>query len=271
VLQHQEEITHLVLVHGFDMELRAVRHRERVARALRRAAAELGKPLIEVETNLRAFADRHARWSSEYFGSALCSVALLLSEVLGKVYIAASFTEALSVRTPSGSHPHLDPLWSTEATEIVFDGMERDRLQKAARIAESEVALRSLRVCWQNRGRTYNCGSCEKCLRTMVNLRIAGALDRCSTFERPLDLRGVARIVCRDQYERLLVEENLLACQRAGSDPELERALRESLAARPTQLRAKIAGGDLPRRAVRKLRRSVGLRTHNWDFVPVLF
>jgi 7-cyano-7-deazaguanine synthase in queuosine biosynthesis len=267
VLQHQEEITHLILVHGFDMELRAVRRREQTADVLRRAAAELGKPLIEVETNLRAFADRYVRWGADYHGAALCSVALLLSRVLGKVYLAASYNEALSVQIPAGSHPHLDPLWSTEATQIIFDGMESGRPQKAARIAESDVALRSLRVCWENRGRTYNCGRCEKCLRTMVNLRIAGALDRCPTFDRPLDLRAVARVVCTDEYERLLVEDNLLACQAAGNDPELEQALQQCLAWRPSKLQAAMAKGDLRRRAVRKLRRSLGMPTHNWDFV----
>jgi 7-cyano-7-deazaguanine synthase in queuosine biosynthesis len=267
VLQHHAEITHLVLVHGFDMELRAVGRRERVAAELRRAAAELGKPLIEVETNLRAFADRYVMWSDHYFGSAVSSVALLLSGVLGKAYIGASFTEALSVRMPWGSHPHLDPLWSTEATEIVFDGME-SRPHKAARIAESDVALRSLRVCWEGRGEAYNCGRCEKCLRTMVNLRVAGALDRCPTFARPLDLGAVARMVIADECARLLVEDNLVACQAAGNDPDLERALEECLAARPSRLRALIAEGDLRRRAVRKLRRSLGQPTYDWDFAP---
>src|SRR5207237_184203 len=170
LLKHREEITHLILVHGFDMELRAVRRREQVANVLKRAAADLGKPLIEVETNLRAFADRYVGWSEHYFGSALASVALLLSGVLGKVYVGASFTEEVSVPMPWGSHPHLDPLWSTEATKIVFDGMECGRPAKAARIADSEVALHSLRVCWESPDGTYNCGRCEKCLRTMVNL-----------------------------------------------------------------------------------------------------
>ena len=266
LLSHKEEITHLILVHGFDMELRDVHRRERVAAELRRAAAELGKPLIEVETNLRAFADRYVRWSDDYCGSALASVALLLSGVLGKVYVGASFTEELSARMPWGSHPDLEPLWSTEATEIIFDGTV-GRPQKAALIATSDVALRSLRVCWEGRDGAYNCGRCEKCVRTMVNLRIVGALARCPAFARPLDLRAVARMVIADECARILVEDNLVACQAAGDDPELERALRECLAASPSRLRALIAAGDLRRRAVRRLQRSLGMPTYNWDFL----
>src|SRR2546430_360740 len=239
------------------MELRETRLRERVADALRRAAQELGKPLIEVETNLRAFSDSYVSWSEEYDGSALASVALLLSAELGKVYIPASFSEAFLM--PWGTHPHLDPLWSTEGTEIVHDGNQTGRPQKVARIAQSEAALRWLRVCWENRDQAYNCGRCEKCLRTMVNLRIAGALDRCPTFARPLDLRAVRNLVIPDECARIFVEENLEACRAAGTDPELEQALEACLVARPSRLRALVADGDLRRRALRKLRRSLGL------------
>jgi hypothetical protein len=247
------------------MQLRETRLRERVADALRRAAQDLGKPLIEVETNLRAFSDAYVGWSEEYDGSALASVALLLSAELGKVYIPASFSEAFLM--PWGTHPHLDPLWSTETTEIVHDGNESGRPQKVARIAQSEAALRWLRVCWENRDHAYNCGRCEKCLRTMVNLRIAGVLDRCPTFARPLDLGAVQSVVIPDECARIFVEENLIACRAAGGDPDLERALEACLAAHPSRLRALLAEGDLRRRALRKLRRSLGLPTHNWDFV----
>jgi hypothetical protein len=101
----------------------------------------------------------------------------------------------------------------------------------------------------------------------MVNLRIAGALDRCATFARPLDLGAVSSVVIPDECARIFVEENLVACRAAGNDPDLERALEGCLAAHPSRLRALLAEGDLRRRALRRLRRSLGLPTHNWDFV----
>jgi hypothetical protein len=45
--------------------------------------------------------------------------------------------------------------------------------------SHSEVLAR-LRVCWENLG-NYNCGLCEKCIRTMLGLRAIG-VDRCPTF-----------------------------------------------------------------------------------------
>ena len=74
------------------------------------------------------------------------------------------------------SHPALDPLWSTEAVEVVHDGAETRRVDKVAALAASPLALRYLRVCWENRGGAYNCGRCGKCMRTMVDLDLAGAL-----------------------------------------------------------------------------------------------
>jgi hypothetical protein len=47
--------------------------------------------------------------------------------------------------------------------------------------------LRHLRVCHVSPGDVYNCGRCEKCLRTMVALRVTG-LDRWASSFPPLDL-----------------------------------------------------------------------------------
>ena len=98
VLTHLDEITGLVFVHGFDIQPRELGLRALVSESLRRAASRLGKPLIEVETNVRAFSDRFAAWSEEYHGSALASVALLLSPQFGRLYIPASFPPAIRRR-----------------------------------------------------------------------------------------------------------------------------------------------------------------------------
>lgn len=226
-LKHQDEITHLVFVHGFDLPLRDTALRPRVAEALRQAAAELGKPLLEVETNLREFLDRSMNWVFTH-GTALASVAQFLSGTLRTLYVPASNTYANLF--PTGSHPILDPLWSTEAMEIVHDGCEANRVEKVARIAKSDTALRWLRVCWENPGSTYNCGRCEKCQRTMINLYLAGAQERCPTFDQPIDPARVARFPAWTTGVRIHAEENLRALEQAGRDPQLQRALRDFLA-----------------------------------------
>jgi len=227
VLRHQEEITTLILVHGFDIELENVALRQRVTAMIREAAERLGKHLIEIETNLRDFCDAYANWPTHQFGAALAAVAMMLAPQLRKVYFPAS----LSYRdlTPCGSHPLIDPLWSTEEMEVILDGLAVTRLQKVARVASSEVAMKSLRVCWENPEGAYNCCKCEKCLRTMIELQIHDALHKCTAFDHPLDLRRIARIDVTDKYHKIFVEESLGAVEQTGKHPQLAKALRDAL------------------------------------------
>jgi len=266
VLSHLDEISALVFVHGFDIRPREVALRARISESLRKAASRLGKPLIEVETNMRTFSDRFAAWSEEYHGSALASVALLLSPQFGRFYIPASFPPGYSV--PWGSHKDLDPLWSSEATDIIHDGGDATRVEKVRFLASSEVALQSLRVCWENRGGHYNCGHCEKCIRTMVNLRVAGALERCTTFKNQLDLSEVARVSIPDDCARFFIEENLQAAKEIG-DGELVDAIARSLSRKQGGIADRIRRGDLRERFGRRIRRIAGRPTHDWELSGV--
>ena len=240
-LKHKEEITHLVFVHGFDVPVHDLPLRTNVSQSLREVAARLQKPLIEVETNLREFSDRYVNWDY-YHGAALAAVGHLLSSRLCKMFIAASRSYADLI--PLGSHPLLDPLWSTETIEFVHDGCEATRFEKAATIASDDVALKHLRLCWENRDGAYNCGECEKCLRTMACLRTVGVLQKCPAFESPLNLKALARLEVAESH-RAHFENNLRVLESSGADPELAGALRTCLSNRR---RAGIA-----RRALQKL------------------
>jgi hypothetical protein len=78
---------------------------------------------------------------------------------------------------PRATHPDLDPLFSTERTEILHYGFA-SRLQKVTRVAQSPDALRTVQVCRLNRSaQDTNCGRCEKCIRTMIHLHLLGKLD----------------------------------------------------------------------------------------------
>jgi len=64
-------------------------------------------------------------------------------------------------------------------TQIYHDGCDVTRSQKVDRVAQTDAALSVLRVCFKEYttfGAAYNCGTCEKCVRTMVDLRIAGVV-----------------------------------------------------------------------------------------------
>ena len=233
-LKHESEIDTLVLVHGFDIWLDDYGLREQVSKELQAVACKLGKQLIEVETNLREFTDQFLDWGLQAFGGGLASVAILLSNQLKKIYIPSS--ESFAHLDPCGSHPMLDPLWGTERLEIIHDGCEATRVEKAKRVAQSDLALSHLRVCYQNllkkghygeRPDKWNCGHCEKCVRTMLNLYIADALDRCPTFRTPLSGELIQQTDPKYDLAYFHMEENLLYLKEKEGDTELSRALAE--------------------------------------------
>lgn len=184
LLKHETEIDTLVFIHGFDIALDDTSLRWHVSKMLYEVAEHFGKDVIEVETNLRDFSDSRVSWE-RYHGAALAVIALTLKRSVEKIFIPSS--RPYDLLKPWGSSPLLDPLWSTRQIEFVHDGCEANRMEKCDRLAENDVALETLRVCWENRSGAYNCGRCEKCVRTMVQLLAAGALDRCTTFSEPLD------------------------------------------------------------------------------------
>ncbi len=229
LLKHELEITHLIFVHGFDIRLEDRALYARSLDGVRRVCAAFGKSLIEIETNLRSFSDPLIDWD-DYHGAAGAFVAHLLSTHLRKVFFACGMT--YDEWKPFGTNPFLLSLWSSEAMEFVGDGYEARRLQKIARVAESTVAMDVLRVCWENPEGAYNCGRCEKCLRTMVGLRMAGMLERCSAFDRTLNLDALARrpYVFANPVVRRCWTEIQAELNRRGNDPELGHAVAAFLA-----------------------------------------
>jgi hypothetical protein len=101
-----------------------------------------------------------------------------------------------------GSHPVLDHLWPTEMLEIVHDGAEATRTDKVVhQIGRSRLALETLSVCWRSEP-AHNCGICEKCLRTMVALEMAGTLEACTTLPRTRDIRALRDVHMPGEPER---------------------------------------------------------------------
>jgi hypothetical protein len=137
-----------------------------------------------VRCNARQLFNTVISWDF-YHGSVLASTAHALGGVLGRCVIPSTHTYAELL--PWGSDPLLDPLWSTEGVEVIHDGCETTRTEKVQRLAEWPLALQHLRVCWPDWIEEYNCGKCEKCIRTMIALHVAGALPRSRTFPRALD------------------------------------------------------------------------------------
>jgi len=239
LLKHRDEITDLIHIQGLEHLPEDSPGYLPSAQLVRRVAARLGKNVIEVETNLRPLYDAHRiRWVQEGHGAVLVSVGHLLYPEFGRIYIAASHTYAHI--KPWGSSPLLDPLWSTEGLEFVHDGCEASRVEKVRCVARSDLALQNLRVCFERPVHALNCGRCEKCIRTMLELLAVGALDRCTAFEVGLDPARVAALRIKREGMRHNYEDSLAALEQTGKHRAMARAVRQALrrSRRPEQLRA---------------------------------
>jgi hypothetical protein len=171
-------------------------HENFVTRGRSAAAAMaqgLGVPLTFVRTNLADIDRDFLFFRQEYFGSAYAAVAHLFSRRFTSVSFASA--QQLGIRLdPLGSHPLLDPLYSTGALAFRHEGAERTRLQKAETLATRPDLLPDLHVCLSTPlarpGR--NCGRCEKCLHTQIELLLAGAPAAAAAF--PPDSLGAEAI-----------------------------------------------------------------------------
>jgi len=228
LLKHREEIDTLLYVHGFDLRLENQALRREVSAHLRSAAREFGKRLIEVETNLMELPNQAGlHWGYLAHGAALATVAHLLEHELERIYIPAS--SHLHRLIPFGSHPLLDPLWSSAGLRFFHDGCEASRFAKAEQVARSPESLRILRVCWENRGNQYNCGECEKCIRTMMHLEALDALERCPTFPHRFSRALFDTVDLSREAVRLFYEQTLDDLRARNLAPAIQEMLRERL------------------------------------------
>lgn len=191
VVSQYPEVTHLVFVRGLDLAGRPPAFTDEVERRLRAAAADLGKTLYVVDTNVRELSNQLLPWDV-YFASPLAAVALLLAPLFERVLVTGDMDYATTVG--QGVDPLVDHLWSTEELEIAHACGRYSRIERTALIADDPIAQRALRVCWENLDGAYNCGRCRKCLSTMITLEALGKREPFSVFPSQLDLSPVADI-----------------------------------------------------------------------------
>ena len=255
VLKNVGAITHLILIDRLDSKQM---NSASVCRDTRehagRVAVRLGKELLVVETNARTLFVPAVTWK-DYHGAVLAAIGLGLRKVMGTVFIAGTHT--YGQLRPWGSHPLLDPLWSTEATEIIYDGAEATRAQKIMNcLCHSELALQSLRVCL-SAGDQYNCGRCEKCLRTMIPLYMAGCLGQATAFPATLGVGEVARHIYETEGKIQFIQENITLLESKADKSPLDRRLLRALQDAIRRSRQKLARRE--RKKNRKLRPARGL------------
>jgi hypothetical protein len=90
---------------------------------------------------------------------------------------------------PTGTHPLLEPNYSSDALTIRHEGVGWTRLDRLREIASWGPAVENLVVCQHGPPPPLlNCGACEKCIRTMTALLALDSLGRARQFP-PVEIR----------------------------------------------------------------------------------
>ncbi len=184
---HPRAIKDGLLVYGLEQDIPEIF--EYVKNSLSAAAQDVGITLIPVYTNLylpyrQEDSGNHWEfWWGKFMGAALAAVAHAFSQRLTEVSISPDYD--IPNQVPHGSHPLVDPNYSSVGLRIRHDGVAFSRFAKTKMVADWGVPLQHLRVC--NKYQLYkpgefNCGKCEKCIRTMLALLALGRLAKTQSF-----------------------------------------------------------------------------------------
>ena len=170
-----------ILVYG--LEIYKPEAFEYVRENLKILARDANLTLIPVYTNVRYLDADWTFWENEFEGAVFASIA----HALVRRFSAVSLASSVSIKDayPHGSHPLLDPSYSSSDLQIRHELITLSRYERTQLVAGWDTALQSMRVC--NHSEEYqshllNCGKCEKCVRTMLALLALGVLGRAGAF-----------------------------------------------------------------------------------------
>lgn len=243
------ELSHLIYVEGFDVDLSDRSRLETVTGLVRRVAAASGLPAIIVSTNLRQVrAFSRVPWDRISHGGALAAVGHLLRLHHNRILIPSGgqFDRWASV-------PMLDPTRSSSSLTVVNHGNPASRQDKVRALVGWPLVHENLRVCWLNRVPDLNCGVCEKCLRTRVAFLAAGYEGGLPTMPPTPLSEGIDAIAAVHWPAHTMWEDFLPHLTDASVASAVERLVARSRLRRPE--------GRLGR-IVRKVRRAAARLTH---------
>ncbi|MCF8430909.1 MAG: hypothetical protein K9G34_03130, partial [Melioribacteraceae bacterium] len=156
-----------------------------------------------------------------FHGALLSAIGHLLSKGIGRIYIPSTYSYGDLL--PFGSHPLLDPMWSSKNFEIVHHGNESSRLEKIKYLNKSGVDLSKLRVCFADNDSMVNCGKCEKCIRTSLGLLAVNGIDSSEINIAALRKLNIS------PYNRFVYTELLYELEKIGSYPEICYAISSAI------------------------------------------
>lgn len=175
-------------------------------------AKEINVDALMMNTNLFDIYLPH--W--EYDAGVICRISsvLVFQKTLKRYYISNAvtysdyakndYTKSSGGTLSEMSDPIIMPLLSPDGLDMVWDGAQHTRTEKTANIVNNPLAQKHLNVCVNSSDGhidATNCSVCPKCLRTLMALESAGALQK---FSGVFDLRQWKKHSFRYKCEQVL-------------------------------------------------------------------
>ncbi|CAA2139048.1 hypothetical protein [Hyphomicrobium sp. ghe19] len=154
---------------------------------IRSVAATLDIPVETVETNFHcAYPEAHVKCHT------IRNIAAAISlEGISSIYYSSAYklSELAYDKAKKHALAYIDPVimrsFLPSGFEAIYVGWEADRLEKTQAICNFPLAFDHLDVCTDqayqaDRSKTepINCGRCNKCIRTQIEIEACGSLDR---------------------------------------------------------------------------------------------
>jgi hypothetical protein len=171
-----------LLVAGAVESDRVRDHFSRTCLTLAKTTEELGLTLVPVTTNVRDLDPDIAFFEEEFAAAAVCSIAHLFARRWTSLSLASAARGA-GEAILRGTHELLDPGYGSAAVEIQHVMSRGGRLNRVRELASWGASVEDVVVCLQSpESPPLNCGRCEKCTRTMVELLTVHRLARTRQF-----------------------------------------------------------------------------------------
>lgn len=161
-----------VLMVGWDLKHGDHDALARARESARRTLEAYGARLAVVSSNWRQeFCDA---WFMS-FNSGVSGILHTFSATHSAAIHATDRNYRQELRSPPyGSHMAINHLLGSPWFPVISTGGTHTRLERVEFLGRHPAVLRELRVCYQPHAGGANCGHCEKCVRTQLELRAVG-------------------------------------------------------------------------------------------------
>lgn len=160
-----------VLIVGFDLRHGEAASIDTAYEGAKKALASFGVGCAIIETNWQQ--DFCPDWLMGFAAGVSCVLQTLAGQYSAGI-LSSSFNYLQELKMkPHGSHMMINHFLGSYGFPIVTTGGTHTRIERIGVIKDYPELINNLRVCWQTDGKGSNCGVCEKCVRTRLEMMIS--------------------------------------------------------------------------------------------------